>query len=75
MISVAEKDGFADTINKVCGNSIKKSVQRQFESTVFSRIRTKDTFSEDECITNLQSIIEACVASEMQEAVALLPMG
>lgn len=64
MISVAERDGFAATINEVCGNSIEKSVQRQFESTIFRRICTGDTFSEDECIANLQSIVEACVASK-----------
>lgn len=64
IISVAERDGFANTIDEVCSNTIEKSVQEPFESTIFSRIRTEDTFSEDECKANFQSIIEACVAGK-----------
>lgn len=64
ILSATERDGFVDTIDKVCGNTVDKSVQEPFESTVFSRITTMDTFVETECKANLQSIVEACVAGE-----------
>ena len=64
MISAAEKDGFANTINKVCSDAGETSVQKQFESAVFSRTRTADTFSREACIAGLQSIVEVCVASK-----------
>ncbi|KAJ4347686.1 hypothetical protein N0V95_005184 [Ascochyta clinopodiicola] len=64
ILSATERDGFVDTINKICGNVGDKSVQEPFESTVFSRIATKDTFIENECKANFQSIVEACVAGK-----------
>jgi hypothetical protein len=64
MISVVERNGFANIIDEVCSNTTEKSVQELFESTLFSRNSTKETFSEDECKTNFQSIIKACIAGK-----------
>ncbi|KAF2710661.1 hypothetical protein K504DRAFT_532452 [Pleomassaria siparia CBS 279.74] len=75
MISAAERDGFAYTIDTVCDNTIDKSVQEPFESTVFSRTRTEDTFSTDECKANFQSIIEACIAGKNVGSGSLVTNG
>jgi hypothetical protein len=64
MISVVERNGFANIIDEVCSNTTEKSVQELFESTLFSRNSTKETFSEDECKTNFHSIIKACIAGK-----------
>lgn len=64
MLSATERDGFVNTINKICGDTFNKSIEEPFESTVFSRITTKDTFNENECKENFQSIVEACVAGK-----------
>ncbi|KAJ8116086.1 hypothetical protein OPT61_g2414 [Boeremia exigua] len=62
MISVAEKDGIANAIDEICSNTGETSVQKQFESTVFSRTRTADTFNREACTAGLQSIVEKCIA-------------
>ncbi|KAF9699263.1 hypothetical protein EKO04_002870 [Ascochyta lentis] len=64
MISVAEKDGFADAVNEICSNAGETLVQKQFESIVFSRTRTADTFNKEACMSGLQSIVEECVAGK-----------
>lgn len=64
MISVAEKNGFATAIDEVCSNAGETSVQRQFESTIFSRIRTGDDLNRENCMEGLQSIVELCVAGK-----------
>jgi hypothetical protein len=64
MISAAEKDGLANTIDEVCGNASEASVQKQFQSTVFSRTRTADTFNMETCMAGLHSIVEECLAGK-----------
>jgi hypothetical protein len=64
MVSAAEKEGFAITIDEVCGNAGEMSVQKQFQSTVFSRTRAAETFSKETCMVGLHSIVEECLAGK-----------
>jgi hypothetical protein len=65
MVSAAEREGFANTIDEICSSTTENFVQEQFESTVFSLTRTtEDTVDEDECKATLNSVIEACIAGK-----------
>jgi lysozyme family protein len=59
IISATEKDGFADTIDEVCSDASATLVQKQSESTVFSRTRTADTFNREICMLSSKCMLPA----------------
>ncbi|KAJ4353806.1 uncharacterized protein N0V89_005536 [Didymosphaeria variabile] len=61
IISVAEKDGFANTIEEVCSTTDSFSESRS-GSTVFTITGTDEDLGSDDCEAQFHSIIEQCVA-------------
>ena len=66
IISEAERNGFEDATDELCGNNDEKTFQMIFESMVFTRTRTEDipVYSESICKASFQSIIEACISGK-----------
>ena len=64
MISASEREGFSITIDEICSNTVEEFVRKSFESAIFSRSCTENTFSEIGCKANFQSIIKTCIAGK-----------
>ncbi|KAL1608211.1 hypothetical protein SLS60_003150 [Paraconiothyrium brasiliense] len=62
IISAAEKDGFASSVEEVCSTTESFSESRS-GSTVFTITGTDEALGSDECEAQFHSIIEQCVAS------------
>jgi hypothetical protein len=63
IVTEAEKDGFASSIEELCNtNNTETHSKSQSGLTVFSITRGQGTISDSDCEDNFNSIIEECVA-------------
>ncbi|KAG9199591.1 hypothetical protein G6514_008353 [Epicoccum nigrum] len=63
--TVAEKAGFAKPIDELCStDKTDEAIQSRFESTVFSIMRTGETFSANDCKTHFNHINDDCLAGK-----------